>query len=626
MNLRLDIQGLRALAVLLVILFHVNNKWLPGGFVGVDIFFVISGYLISKSIFIAVDNKNFHFFKFFEGRVKRIVPNYFFMLLVIIPIAAALYITTDYLTFFHQFKRAFLFISNQLFAVTDDYFGAKSFENPLLHTWSLSIEMQFYLFLPIIIYFLPKSFRVKFFVITFLLLTMYTEYNLRVNDNKAGMYFALLSRALEFMFGIGVNLVPYKKFATNSFKGVLSFVALITIMCSAFFLNEKSLFPGVLAFPACFATAFIILVQSTKVNGLLSHPLLVYIGKISFALYLYHWPVLALYRYHAMRYQLRAIEVATLAFIFTALSVLSFYLIEENFRKLKRIQLYAFTFLLTLLLGILWILSPKLQAHFAYVPEIYTNPRYFNNNNHNQYTKYELLGDLNKPDDKILLIGDSHGLGLLPFMEQTGKLNYFNFSAISMNHYPPMPGLNIAKLSNTIDLSAYKKLSRIADSIIKKSRTIILVKYWTGNSDFEEAYDCVYKALKPNQNLIILSDIPHLDQNPVRKYKSLTKPLRFAPEKIRNEKFSTEVLNFAKGKANVYFFDINSKQFFKEAPYFNDTLMYIDESHINVFGSLSLVKYKGREFSNFLSKIQQKSHKIDILQSNKSASLPTDLD
>ena len=605
MNLRQDIQGLRAIAVLLVIAFHINNKWLPGGFIGVDMFFVISGFLISQSILKAVDNDSFNFIIFFEGRLKRIMPNYLFMLLLIVILASFILITTDYQTFFHQFKRAFLFISNQLFATTDDYFGTKSFENPLLHTWSLSIEMQFYFFLPVIIYFLPKSLRIGFISILFIFLLFYTEYKLRIEKNKAEIYFALLARALEFMVGISINFLPQQTSKKHTYKEIYAVFAILIIFVSAMLITEKSIFPGLLGLPSCIATAALILITNSKTNVFLSTPIFSFIGKISYSLYLYHWPVLALYRYSVMRYHLYPLEVFFLIICFSSIAILSYYIVEQNFRKLQGFKFYKLLITLTFLVCCVWFFSPKLNMFLSYVPEQYSNPKFFNNNNHNQYSNYELLGNYNLPDDKILLIGDSHGLGLLPFMNCSGLQNNFNFSAITMNHYPPLPGLNIDKLTNTIDLKVYLKLSGIAENLIKKSKIIILVKYWKGNPDFSEAYNHVYKLMRPDQKLIILSDIPHLAQNPVRKYKSLTKPAKFEKENILIEKFSDEVISFAVGKSNVYFFDIYEAFFFKDAPYYNDTLIYIDESHINPYGSVKLANFKGAEFGALINKLKK---------------------
>lgn len=608
MQLKLDIQGLRALAVLLVILFHIDESFLPGGFIGVDIFFVISGFLISKSIITSLDKGHFSLVKFFEGRLKRIVPAYYFMLLLAIIVAVLVYIPTDFNTFFHQLKRTFIFASNQLFTTTDDYFGAKSYENSLLHTWSLGIEMQFYLFLPLFLMVVPKRWRVIAFSLMFFVFLMYAEYNIRLSDQKAQMYFSLGARSIEFIIGIAINLVPsFFKLINKKVKEFGAVLALLVILASSIFLNANSAFPGLLSLPACLATAYIIGVENTSVNRMLATSLPNYIGKISYSLYLWHWPVLSFYRYYSMQYTLSAMEIVGIVVVFSLLSLLSFYLIEEKFRQLIGIRFYAVFGGLTVLMGIIWLGSARMNQRLVDIPEPYISPKAFNNNNHNQYSSYELLGDKSSgKDDKILVIGDSHGLGLLPFLDATGKKYRFNFSTISMNHYPPLPGLYLDNLTNKIDKSAYGKLSTIADSLIDHSRIIILVKYWPGPSDFSEAYDYLYKKMDSEQSLVILSDIPHLAKNPVRRYKSLLKPKNTDKEEIKKPEFSDEVLAFAKGKPNVYFLDIFDDTFFREAPYYKDTLMYIDESHINFYGSMKLVEYQGDKVSGFILELLNK--------------------
>lgn len=595
MNFRQDIQGLRALAVLLVIIFHINESILPGGFIGVDMFFVISGYLISKSIITSIDRRKFSLMNFFEGRVRRIVPAYYFMLLLCIIVTSIIFIPSDFDTFFHQLKRTFSFLSNQLFAVTDNYFGAKSFENPLLHTWSLSVEMQFYLFLPIFLILMPKKWWKITFALVFFAILFYIEYNIRIADQKAQMYFSLLARSIEFIVGMILNIFPKRKFRNSIINESMAFLALAIIVGSCFLIDSKSLFPGLLALPACFATAIIIWTEDTLVNKTLAQQIPNYIGKISYSLYLWHWPVLSLYRYKTMEYHIDFIPLLGNILCFVSLSIISFYLIENRFTQYKRRKFYGVFGIFTIIMLVTWFYSKELNQKNIDLPQTYISPTAFNNNNHNKYSGYELIGDSDKADDRILIIGDSHGLGMLPFMEFIGQKYHYNFSAITMNHYPPIPGLQLDHLTNEIDKEAYIKLSAITDKQILGSKIIILIKYWPGPADFKLAYNYLYKKMTSDQSLIILSDIPHIGKNPVREYKSLLKPDEFKSQIISKPNFDEEVLAFAKNKENVHFLDLFDKKFFADAPYYNDTLMYIDESHINLYGSKEYANKQGHK-------------------------------
>ncbi|KXU38659.1 hypothetical protein AXE65_12705 [Ventosimonas gracilis] len=152
---RNDIQGLRAIAVLAVIFFHVNKKYLPGGFVGVDMFFVISGFLVGGIILRQKLARQFSFIEFYKARCRRIVPAYFAMVSVVSIFAAILFIPKDFSFFWKSLKSTLYFASNQYFSGFGDYFGPKSYEMPLLHTWSLAVEMQFYLLLPLFLVVIP---------------------------------------------------------------------------------------------------------------------------------------------------------------------------------------------------------------------------------------------------------------------------------------------------------------------------------------------------------------------------------------------------------------------------------------------------------------------------------------
>ena len=144
MQYRYDIQGLRAVAVLLVFFFHLNANLLSGGFVGVDVFFVISGYLISGIILHKKEQNKFQFIDFYISRFKRLLPAYLIFLLVTFLVATLLYLPSDIIGVRNSVFWSSIFYSNKYLSELDNYFGMSSQENPLLHTWTLAIEMQFY--------------------------------------------------------------------------------------------------------------------------------------------------------------------------------------------------------------------------------------------------------------------------------------------------------------------------------------------------------------------------------------------------------------------------------------------------------------------------------------------------
>lgn len=604
MQLRLDIQGLRALAVILVIIFHIDESWLSGGFIGVDIFFVISGFLISRSVMSQIDQKKFNLFKFFEGRVKRIVPAYLSMMLICAIIVSFLFIPNDFNNFYHQFKRTIVFLSNFLFATTDNYFGAESFENPLLHTWSLSIEMQFYLVLPVVLLILPKKWRLSFLLLAFVTLLTYTEYNIRFLGEQNKMYFSLLARSLEFIIGILIVFLPKLKNESNFLRNTITVVSFAVIILSAIMLSSESLFPGLLSLPACIGTALIIWVEQSKINQLLSSSIPNYIGKISYSLYLWHWPVLAIYRYYTISYKIDLFIIFALCLVFIILSLLSFYLVEERYRKMKGKKLYFRVSLISILTVSIWFFSNNINNKLIQIPNRYISPIQFTN--HHKYNGEHLIGDVSKEDSKILIIGDSHGLAMIPFFNKLGKEKGLNFSPITMNIVPPLSGLNLDNFKDGVDRTVYSQLSTVVDEHIIQSDIIIIIRHWHKHYEFIEGLRTLYEKLENHQSLIILSDFPAVDKNPVREYKSLKKPTDFTPKTVTIPHLSKDVLDFINTKSNVYYLDIQDDDFFKEAPFFNDTLMYYDESHINFYGAEKLADYQGEKVAQFILSLKNR--------------------
>jgi peptidoglycan/LPS O-acetylase OafA/YrhL len=504
MNFRQDIQGLRALAVIFVVIFHIQHRWLPGGYIGVDMFFVVSGFLISKGVMKQLDNQSFSYLAFVLGRVKRIVPAYFVMLLLSTFVAMFVLIPSDAETFLYQLRRTIIFTSNQVFATAEDYFGAKSYENSLLHTWSLAIEMQFYLILPLIMMSLPKYIYKWVLGIGGLIILVYTQYQLDVLDNKSAMFFSVVARSTEFVIGIAINFIPSSKYFSHKYKSFIGILALLALGISCILIDEQSHFPGLLALPACIATALLIWLEDSNINYILGSKPLAFIGKISYSLYLWHWPVLAYYRYYQGRYELTIPEVGVLLVLFLLLSIMSFYLIEESFRKSAKRYFYLFFGLLSTAVIITWYISLDTIKEVQLLERAYTTNYGFNTQNHGgNYKGYFLMGDSRKADDEILLLGDSHALVMTGFFDAVGEKNGFNFSYLSTNSIVPLDGVN-----DSLILPAYKKQHNeavpIAANLVKKSNIIFVVKHWQGieNGYYKDVLKNLIDKLRPDQALV----------------------------------------------------------------------------------------------------------------------------
>lgn len=328
---RLDIQGLRAIAVLSVIIFHINPDIFPNGFIGVDIFFVISGYLIADILLRKrhKGTKAIEIIKqFYFSRFNRIFPAYLFMLLGVSLVSAIFFIPDDFSAFFKSLEKAFVFTSNQYFANFGDYFSIQIIEQPLLHSWSLSVESQFYLIIPFLILFIPKRYLSILLMFFILLLSGLAEYYFYSREIKQSIYYGVQFRLPEFFIGILGALYVYEKRPLP----LKFFIIGLFLLISALVLQSSlGFFPGVRAFIPSIATVLLLTSHhyENPISKILTNKTLVYVGNISYSLYLWHWPILVFMRYCG--YEVTSIfEILIFIIITLMLSLFSYYLIEKK--------------------------------------------------------------------------------------------------------------------------------------------------------------------------------------------------------------------------------------------------------------------------------------------------------
>jgi peptidoglycan/LPS O-acetylase OafA/YrhL len=296
---RADIDGLRAVAILPVILFHFGLGYTPGGFVGVDVFFVISGYLITQHVFNEMTAGTFTFASFYERRIRRIAPALLAMLIVTTLAASWLLLPAELTAEAKSLAAAIASVANIYFWKTSGYFQDQ--DRPLLHTWSLSVEEQFYMVLPPLLLLLRrfcphrlKSAIAAITVISFLWASW------GVFHSPDASFFLLPQRAWELSLGslLGLGALPIPRSAIA--RQWVALVGLCLILVSVFQLSAAYPFPGLLALPPC-AGALMIIAAGTEgssfVSSLLSVPPLRFIGLISYSLYLWHAPVIVLQKY-----------------------------------------------------------------------------------------------------------------------------------------------------------------------------------------------------------------------------------------------------------------------------------------------------------------------------------------
>lgn len=296
MKYRSEIDGLRAIAVGSVVLYHAGLTALPGGFVGVDIFFVISGYLITRILLDEIADGRFTFRGFYERRARRILPALLLVLafaLLVAPLALA---PSQYAHVPFEALAALFFVANIFLWRQSGYFAPAADEYPLLHTWSLGIEEQFYIFVPLLLLVLFRRASGRLSLWLLVLFALSFAISVAVTPIRAGAAFYLLpSRAWELLAGslVAVGLLrPTKQAWMNE---MLSVVGLVAILGAILFVTDEMAFPGsVAAVPVVGAALIIATAPGTRVAAFLSLKPIVGIGLISYSLYLWHWPLLVL--------------------------------------------------------------------------------------------------------------------------------------------------------------------------------------------------------------------------------------------------------------------------------------------------------------------------------------------
>ncbi|MBW4933784.1 acyltransferase family protein [Marinobacter sp. F4206] len=342
---RLDIDGLRAIAVLSVVLYHFNKDWVPGGFIGVDIFFVISGFLITGIIFKTLQDDSFSFQEFYLRRFRRILPATTFVVVCTLVFGWLVMLPDDLLDLTYSSVASIFMAANVYFWLFLDtsYFAASSEFEPLLHMWSLGVEEQFYLLWPAIIFFAFRIDGKRGIILSAVGLTLisFALSAWSVKEYPAFAYYMLPTRAGELLFGALTFLALSNSRIDlgRQFSVVASVVGAGLLVISLMTITRDIGFPGIASLLPTIATALLIFggaFAGNPVSFALSLGPVRFIGKISFSLYLWHWPVLAFYRYAYGELGLWSGLICAAVIVLGTL--VSYYLIETPFRRPEKLK------------------------------------------------------------------------------------------------------------------------------------------------------------------------------------------------------------------------------------------------------------------------------------------------
>ena len=519
---RPEIDALRTLAVIPVILFHMGFPWIKGGYYGVDVFFVISGFLITSNILKNLNNQTFSFKDFWLRRIKRILPALYVMILFFLLVAPYLVFRGDIKNMVSDAIPAMLSYSNfHALYEFGDYWGSSAEQSFFLHCWSLSVEEQFYLFYPGFLFLLFKYRQNLKIWVSFVLLLSFAWFAYGLKTDPKSTFYLLPSRAWELAAGSMIAFLPPLK-SSKILKNLASAVGLLLILLS--YTNQfggggLSLYAWM---PVLGAALFIYASSTTEFVGkLMANPLFVFIGKISYSLYLWHWPIIVLAKYYETRFEAWQIHlfVAVSTFIF---ALLSYELVE------KRTRFFKATPKVVLSLGIVCVLvgvfyqsnwfNTKYNSPFEKVEfyglmydvtptiEIPSNevkakregiiiplrPNRFNE----AYKNGGITFSRKNQKPKILVIGDSHGAMWGKTIHEISDSLQAGVRYFTTVGNPPF--FNLEQVNDQKFRKGYTKAQRIemVESFIKtiKSETpelVILIARWENMKaehwkDFEE--------------------------------------------------------------------------------------------------------------------------------------------
>lgn len=627
---RPEIDGLRAICVLGVILFHANLGF-TGGFVGVDVFFVISGFLISKIVLAEIRSGKFSLVGFWERRIRRIFPAVLFMQATVLALGFLLYFPVDYYNLLVASRYLILGIPNFFYWSSLDYFTDSGTMFPLLHTWSLGVEEQFYVLFPVAMVVLVRRFPLR--VLPVLTIAALISFGINLYQVRTGQsataFFLLPARAWELLLGCILTIANPLETLSPSRRETLSLAGLGGILAAMLTFDEGMSFPGANALlPVLSACLFIAAnaPEPTRCGRLLALPGFVTIGKMSFSLYLWHWPLIAfanLYfpdqRWLGALAALACVPVAHFAWRH----------IEEPFRRKSVFvsQAALFRFFLVANLGV-FAYTQAGQWTNGFHQRVYALPdsaRAIYLASQDDFTflpagscsqddflagRTETLGADAHGGPAFFLWGDSHAMAVSRTIDEVARAQdvsgLYAFS-LGLNIVPPRDS-NVypppKRPPNTYETNA-RILEKIESSGI---RHLILISRWAKNLKYPQGPDDLVEFVRfvrekaPDLTVYIVDEVP--EHRYVRRtfyYQSVLSsafgwPFRFRPTDRDDYETMIQPIDAAlsriddprvvRVKISDRFFDASGQLAFRDGT----RSYYIDEDHLSVYGSERLMR------------------------------------
>ncbi len=618
MKFRYDINALRAIAVIAVMLFHFKVPGFQGGFVGVDIFFVISGYLMSKIIFNGITKGDFSIIEFYLKRGKRIIPSLLCVSLTVAVVTFFCYLPDEYCLMGKNAASSLLFYSNiQYWISSTSYFNQSANTNIFLHTWSLSVEWQYYMIYPIVIVGLKKymnSEKIVFNVFSITTTILFLFSVCLTYKSPSASFFLLPSRAWEMLMGGIAFLCEKNKLVLKRHYTVIAYCFLVF---SIFYYQESFKWPGFYTFPVVFAT-FIIILANNSIESFVQNKWIQYVGKISYSLYLWHWPVLVFSSYIGFSTN-SPVTIVFLLFVTSIFGSFGYYFIESG--EYKNLRLLATSLVFTI--GCFFLLTFKKVNSIVFDKETIEISSYHelnkisidkqmsnhicfleSSNEKEDWPHHYHLNECLKLDTSrknILLIGDSHAAALSSTLFKSLERN--NIHLLECNQSGTLPTLEMSKAN---PLLSYLYNEYLVNNN-QKIDGVILAGWWANCKSFD--YEKLSEDLLKTINFLKNKNIPCivLGQNEVYIIPYPSIAAKEYQYKISNEK------NFVQEQSRI----ANDKLKAKIAPYYIDIYgicsthlskehvpYMFDSDHFSEFGAMMVVDFieKSSVFNSFIKR------------------------